>query len=87
MPAQLTGANTFEARGPAKVNGASDDFLAYAAFARNQHLRVGARHAVDLALERNHRGTLPDQLHVRLRSRDEPAELSSRFGHVSPTPM
>ena len=73
--------------GPAKVNGAGDDFLAYAALPRNEHFRVGARHAVDLLLERNHRGTLPDQLHVRLRSRGKRAELSFRFDHVSHTAM
>ena len=51
------------------VNGARDDLLADAAFAADQDLRVAARHAIDLRLQRRHRLAAPDQADVLLGAR------------------
>ena len=48
MPAQLMGTNGSRVRGLPGVNGPRDQFLARAAFAGDQHLRVGAGDALDL---------------------------------------
>ena len=61
-PAQLTVMNGRSGARALRVDAHRDEFLAHAALARDQDLRVRLRHALDLLLERQHGGAPAHEL-------------------------
>ena len=85
IPAQLTGSERLAGARTGQVDGASDDFLARAAFSCNQDLGVGTRNALHLGLEVADGATRPNELRVPVlphRSPTSPSPTNPKRAHT-----
>ena len=87
MPAQLTGTKASFGAGAGGVDGPGDDFLADAAFARDQNLRVRPRDALELGLELGDHRAVADELHVSVLFHLVPLTAGWRFATDAPAPV